>query len=101
RVRPTLALPILVVILSIFALGCSAAPPTAAPKTSATAAPRTTTLTLWHTFTGDRRATLEAMARDFQDTYPDLTVHPVYVGSRDDMTKQMNAAIALGTQPDL
>lgn len=102
RVRFTLfSLPILLGSILLFALGCRAAPAPAPPPTPAASAPRTTTLTLWHTFTGDRRETLEAMARDFHDTYPDLTVQPVYVGTRDDLTKQMNAAIALGSQPDM
>lgn len=105
RLRAGLALfslPILLGSILLFALGCRAAPPLPLPpQTPAASTPRTTKLTLWHTFTGDRRTTLEALARNFHDTYPDLTIQPVYVGSRDDLTKQMNAALALGSPPDL
>lgn len=96
------ALPILMCIIVLFTFGCRAAPPLPnPPATPSSATSNATTLTLWHTFTDERRATLEVMARDFHATYPDVTIKPVYVGSHEDLTKQMTAAIALGTTPDL
>lgn len=95
---------ITLVLVSAAALGCRAAPPLPdPPETTAKNAPTstTTTLTLWHSFTGEKRATLEAMARDFHKTYGNLTVNSVFVGNPDDLTKQVTAAIALGTPPDL
>lgn len=87
----------------LFAFGCSASAPTPTPQATpgAGSASQTSTLTLWHTFDDERRDTLQALANDFHKTYPNLTINPVYVGSRDDLTKQMTAAIALGTAPDL
>ena len=89
--------------LLIFIFGCSAAPALpAAPATPVSSATdTTTTLTVWHTFTDDKRATFENLAQDFHKIYPDLIINPVYVGNRDDLTKQFSAAVALGTAPDL
>ncbi len=86
----------------LLTIGCRAAPPLPnQPATPSAQSARTTTLTLWHSLTDERRATLDAMAHDFHETYPNLTINTVYVGNRDDLTKQMTAAIALGTTPDL
>lgn len=71
--------------------------PTSLPDTST----ENKTLTLWHTFDDERRDALEALLADFHKVYPDLQINALYVGSRDDLTKQMTAAIALGTPPDL
>jgi len=83
--------------------GCGAAPalPPAPATPFANSADNSTTLTVWHTFTDTSRETLEKLAQDFHRVYPDLNINPVYVGSRDDLTKQYNAAIALGAAPDL
>lgn len=90
-------------VLLILTLGCRAEPisPQASGTSPAPAAPNNTTLTLWHSLADIDRKTLETLAQDFHKVYPDLTVTPVYVGSRDDLTKQMTAAIAMGNAPDL
>lgn len=93
-----------IAICGVLALiGCGAAPelPQAPATPSADSGDKTTILTVWHTFTDAQRDTFESLARDFHKVYPDLTINTVYVGSRDDLTKQYNAAIALGTAPDL
>ncbi len=73
-----------------------------APATStANSAENVTTLIVWHTFTDVKRETFEALTQAFHQVYPDLNVNPIFVGSRDDLTKQYHAAIALGTAPDL
>lgn len=84
-------------------IGCGAAPnlPEAPATPSANSADNATTLTVWHTLSDPQRETFEKLAQDFHQVYPDLNINPVYVGSRDDLTKQYNAAIALGTAPDL
>lgn len=84
-------------------LGCRAAPAFPDPPSSAaeSAEPNEIVLTLWHSETDARRATLETIAREFHEIYPNLIVNPVYVGNRDDLSKQLTAAIALGTPPDL
>jgi sn-glycerol 3-phosphate transport system substrate-binding protein len=89
--------------LLLFVIGCGAATPTAvAPATPAeTNSSEPSPLILWHTFDDERAKTLEGLTNEFHKIYPDLTVTPVYVGSRDDLTKQMTAAVALGTAPDL
>ncbi len=88
-------------ILLLFA-ACGPNTPTVEPATpQADANAKGKVLTLWHTF-GDKRAdTLKQLAQQFHNVYPDLTVNTVYVGSRDDLTRQMTAAIALGSAPDL
>jgi sn-glycerol 3-phosphate transport system substrate-binding protein len=103
--RERVTLPLLLFALGslLFVFGCRAAPELpAAPSTPAsTTTGSTTTLTIWHTFTDQRRNTFETLAQNFHQVYPDLVINPVYVGSRDDLTKQMNAAVALGSAPDL
>lgn len=98
RLRP-LALFFLLGVLGWSSIACRAAPTLPAPP--ATLSSGRLTLTLWHSFDDDRRAALESLARDFHATYKDVTVDVVYVGGPDDLAKQMTAAIALGTPPDL
>jgi len=96
-----LALVILVCGISIN-MGCRAAPELPnPPETPSAQSEPSTTLTVWHSLDDDKRKTFEQLAQDFHEVYPDLTINSVYVGSRDDLTKQMSAAIALGTAPDL
>ncbi|MDL1895834.1 extracellular solute-binding protein [Anaerolineae bacterium CFX7] len=85
------------------ATGCGAAPdlPLAPATPSANSQADVTTLTVWHTLTDDKRAAFETLAQDFHKVYPDLNINAVYVGSRDDLSKQFNAALALGAAPDL
>ncbi|MBI4672858.1 MAG: extracellular solute-binding protein [Chloroflexi bacterium] len=87
----------------LLGLGCRAAPESPNPSETPTAqaASNSTTLTVWHTFTDEPRETFDALAQAFHKIYPDLAINAVYVGSRDDLTKQMTAAIALGNAPDL
>ncbi len=87
----------------VFAAGCRAAPPLPAQPSPPAGTPTTgpISLVLWHSETGAARAELEALARDFHTAYPDLTVTPIYVGSADDLEKQVTAAIALSRTPDL
>lgn len=87
----------------IFVLGCGGATPTAVPSETPLAAENAdaNTLTLWHTFDDERGDTLLALTREFHKVYPDLTINPVFVGTHDDLSKQMTAAIALGNVPDL
>jgi ABC-type glycerol-3-phosphate transport system substrate-binding protein len=89
--------------LVVLMLGCRAVPilPTPPETPTASSGSGKTTLILWHTLTDDKAKTLQDLSRTFHETYPDLTVTPVYVGSADDLTRQMTAAIALGTAPDL
>lgn len=95
---------LVIILCSVFLLfaGCGAAP---TPEPSQTALPEAasndSTLTLWHTFDDKRRDALQDLTNEFHKTYPDLTINPVFVGSRDDLTKQMTAALALGNAPDL
>lgn len=93
----------LLLLFALFIVGCGSNPPTPTPSKTpnADSAGNTTTLTLWHTFDDQESKTLEDMVKDFHKVYPELAVDPVYVGSHDDLTKQMKAAIALGTAPDL
>lgn len=102
RCLPVFWLPIAICSVLAF-VGCGAAPalPQAPATPTTNSADNSTTLTVWHTFTDEQRDTFETLARDFQKVYPDLTINTVYVGSRDDLTKQYNAAIALGSAPDL
>ncbi len=85
------------------AVGCGAAPdlPPAPATPSANSQAEATTLTVWHTFTDDKRKTFETLAQAFHKVYPDLNINAVYVGSRDDLSKQFDAALALGAAPDL
>lgn len=103
RIPKPLPLILAMSVILLYAMGCSAATPTTtAPSTPLPGSvSENRTLTLWHTFSDKRRDTLEALTDTFHKTYPDLTITPVYVGSRDDLTKQMTAAIALGSVPDL
>lgn len=101
---PNLILCIVVLGCSILLFGCGSAPtPTSTPPETPLpdSVSQNSTLILWHTFDDERRDTLQALANDFHKTYPNLSVNLVYVGSRDDLTKQMTAGIALGTAPDL
>lgn len=84
-------------------ISCRAAPelPNPPETPSAQSEAQGTTLTVWHSLDEDKRETFQALAQDFHEVYPDLTINSVYVGSRDDLTKQMTAAIALGNAPDL
>ncbi len=91
----------LVLATILFLIGCGSVPSLSDTATPPPDANAKTTLTLWHTLTGARSEALEELARDFSRTYPDLAVDPVFVGTRDDLTKQMTAAIALGSAPDL
>lgn len=95
----------LVILFSILVLanGCGNASPTTVPVETPPpqVSDANTPLTLWHTFDDSRRDALEKLIQEFHTAYPDLAIAPVYVGSRDDLTKQMTAAIALGTTPDL
>jgi ABC-type glycerol-3-phosphate transport system substrate-binding protein len=98
-------------LLFLFALGCATLLLSSCGGSSPTPLPPETpltdtgsgerTLTLWHSFEDEREDTLTAMTREFHRVYPELTVTPVYVGTHDDLTKQMAAAIALGNLPDL
>lgn len=100
RLPPPLIFALCVIL--VFVIGCGGAtpeptPPPNAPETTADDA----NLILWHTFDDARRQALQDLANEFHKVYPDLTITPIYVGSHDDLTKQMTAAIALGTMPDL
>lgn len=101
--RSRLAFPLFILFCIVLLVGCGTAPPFPEPPKTIVSSPVTdnTSLTLWHTFDDPERSTLEEMAKDFHKVYPDLQVNPIYVGSHDDLTKQMKAAIALGTSPDL
>lgn len=102
RVSRSLAFGWLVLFSIILLAGCGASiSPTAAVPTADPADAGKMNLTVWHTLTGVKRETLETLARDFTKTYPDLEISPVYIGNSDDLTKQMTAAIALGSAPDL
>lgn len=87
----------------LLAVGCSAISPTVTPPQTLVpdSTSKNSTITLWHTFDDNRRDALHDLTNEFHKIYPDLTVNLVYVGSHDDLTKQMTAAIALGTAPDL
>lgn len=101
RVAPLFFLPLVGAL--IFLVGCGSSLPTPAPRATPPASETTdpNNLTLWHTFADERADTLLALTREFHKVYPDLTVNPVYVGTHDDLSKQMAAAIALGAVPDL
>lgn len=93
----------LILAILIFVIGCGSSPPTATPPPTtldANGIPQKT-LTLWHTFDGDRGDALKELTDEFHRTYPDFSIQTVYVGGHDDLTKQMTAAIALGNPPDL
>ncbi len=94
---------IVFLLLLLYAAGCRAVPtfPAQPSPGSATPVKGPVNLTLWHSETGAARQELEALARDFHTAYPDLIVTPVYVGSADDLEKQVTAAIALSRTPDL
>lgn len=101
--RYPLSLVLLFCGILVVLFGCSSAAPTATPSEtpSSAALAETNTLTLWHTIDEEHQKALEQLADEFHKTYPDLTINPVYVGGHDDLSKQMTAAIALGTSPDL
>lgn len=99
---PVLFCLVLCASLAVLAACGGAAPTALPPETPLTNVTEdNTTLTLWHTFDDTRREALEELTTEFHNVYPDLSVTPVYVGGRDDLTKQMTAAIALGKAPDL
>ncbi len=83
--------------------GCRAAPPlpTPPPTESGLESAGPVSLTLWHSETGAAQQALEALATDFHQAYPDLTVTPVYIGNEGDLAKKLMAAIALNQAPDL
>jgi multiple sugar transport system substrate-binding protein len=96
-------LSLLLVGFALLLSGCGGSGVTPTPQATPSGENESSTkpLTLWHTFDDERADTLVALAREFRRVYPDLTVTPVYVGTHDDLTKQMAAAIALGNLPDL
>jgi ABC-type glycerol-3-phosphate transport system substrate-binding protein len=100
-----LNLPLLTIVISVLALSaaCRAAPPVPPQPQPVSGTPATgpITLILWHSETGASRSELETLARDFHTAYPNLIVTPQYVGTEDDLTKQVTAAVALGKTPDL
>lgn len=99
-----ISLPLLWLVgILIFLLGCGGTVPTpgAAETPLAEKSADANTLTLWHTFDDERGDTLVALTREFHKIYPDLTINPVFVGTHDDLSKQMTAAIALGNVPDI
>ncbi len=59
------------------------------------------TITFWHAYTGNARTLLNALANDFQKTYPWITVRGETKGSDGDLLRQGIAAMALNQLPDL
>lgn len=93
----------LFLLLIAFCAGCRAAPtiPSQPQPGAGTPTAGPINLTLWHSETGTARTELEALAREFHSAYPNLTITPQYVGSDDDLAKQVTAAVAIGHMPDL
>lgn len=102
RLRLPLIIYILLCSVLLTVVGCGAVPtPEPAQTLLPVSAPNDSNITLWHTLDDKRRDALQDLANEFHKTYPDLTINPIFVGSHDDLTKQMTAALALGNAPDL
>ncbi|MDE3090112.1 MAG: extracellular solute-binding protein, partial [Chloroflexota bacterium] len=76
---------------------CSAPVPSRAPTTDS--AP--VTLTVWHTQTGTAGALLNALANDFHQAYPSITVRAEAKTSEGDLLRQGIAGLALNQLPDV
>ncbi len=101
RTLPSLFLALCSILVFAFGCGGAAPSPTPPPLPQPETSEQNSTLTLWHTLNEQHRDALAELTREFHNAYPDLSVNPVYVGTRDDLTKQFAAAVALGTTPDL
>lgn len=101
RLRAHMLLTLCAILIFSFGCGGATPSPTPPPLPQPETTEKNSTLTLWHTLNETHRDALAELIQEFHNVYPDLTVNAVYVGSRDDLTKQFAAAIALGTTPDL
>ncbi len=59
------------------------------------------TIEFWHAMSGGNGETLEAIVQDFNDTYENIEVVPIFQGHYKDLFEKLNASAQAGTLPPL
>ncbi len=102
KIDPTLWLFVIVIMLLAGSAGCTgAALPPGFSRLPVAPTQSPMTITLWHAQTGPAGALIDAMASDFAQAYPSISLRIEPKNGEGDLLKQGLAAIAMNQAPDL